>query len=597
MISIESLRELSGIAGSFAEFHTKMIIYSVLFFATAETLVFLLRNRTSRVKHLIWASAIVIFPLVPLFSSVVGSFDLPKINIAIVPSVIELGFSEPQPSFDSAVKNAGETGIVLQPGNSKGLKPAQASPLTVKEKSLPMAFMMKSTSPDAVPNNPLTPPLSSGEIIVLGILAVYSATVVWMLLFYVLAYIRIGRMIRDGTQLYVADSKRDVWKIPGNVDVMFSANTDIPFVYGFFRPVIVIPEEARSDTGKTLTAVLAHELDHIRRFDPAILLYAFLVRTFFFYNPLIWLAVFRFRLFSEQSSDEAAFAAVGKTADYARFLSGMAEKIYRNPGYGVAANLLFSKSSFLCRINALSVLAKRGITPLGFRGLTMTLAAGAALILFIVFCPFTTHGFGGKDNVTVSGIAFFNGETVEKAEIYLSDPKSNFFKRMAVTGKDGRYSFDIPKEKTIAADVFDPGLFALKDRKYVGFSKLRNALDLKRTLVLMDTVKTVTAYVTDKNGKPVGDANVRILLCWSQKYGINPSLSFPSEDNPIFNVKTGSDGRFSFEYFPEYMSFQILLYKEGYGEKFDSFLPRREKQIRIGRGVYDLRKGSMRKGY
>lgn len=79
-----------------------------------------------------------------------------------------------------------------------------------------------------------------------------------------------------------------------------------PVVAGLFRPVILLPEDSANWTLQRRRAVLAHEIAHIRRHDPAILVLSHIVTALYWFHPLTWLAAARLRAESERACDDAA---------------------------------------------------------------------------------------------------------------------------------------------------------------------------------------------------------------------------------------------------------------------------------------------------
>ena len=80
---------------------------------------------------------------------------------------------------------------------------------------------------------------------------------------------------------------------------------DAPFVYGVFRPVIMLPSSIGEDE---LGYVLAHERAHIRSGDHIWKVISFLLLTVYWYNPLIWLAYILFCQDIETACDQKAVA-------------------------------------------------------------------------------------------------------------------------------------------------------------------------------------------------------------------------------------------------------------------------------------------------
>ena len=81
-----------------------------------------------------------------------------------------------------------------------------------------------------------------------------------------------------------------------------------PFVLGIVRPRIYIPFHLSAE-GKPY--ILAHETYHIRRGDPIVRLLAFVLLTFYWINPFVWIAYFLMIRDMEMSCDEAVLLQLG----------------------------------------------------------------------------------------------------------------------------------------------------------------------------------------------------------------------------------------------------------------------------------------------
>ncbi len=155
-----------------------------------------------------------------------------------------------------------------------------------------------------------------------------------------------------------------------------------PAVIGWFRPIVFLPLSALTGLSEEqLHAVIAHELAHIRRFDPFVNVFQVCVETLLFYHPAVWWLNKRIRAEREHCCDEAAVQICGDAVEYARALTLMEE--WRSaPGLAMAANRgpLTERILRLLGLNTL----RSGIRSVGLTGsvlcLTAALIAGNALV-------------------------------------------------------------------------------------------------------------------------------------------------------------------------------------------------------------------------
>jgi beta-lactamase regulating signal transducer with metallopeptidase domain len=155
-----------------------------------------------------------------------------------------------------------------------------------------------------------------------------------------------------------------------------------PAVIGWFRPIVFLPVSALTGLSEDqLHAVIAHELAHIRRFDPFVNVFQIFVETLLFYHPAVWWLNKRIRAEREHCCDETAVTVCGDPVQYARALTLMEE--WRSaPAFAMAAN----RGPLTERI--IRVLGRKtigaGMRGVGLTGsllcLTAALAAGDALL-------------------------------------------------------------------------------------------------------------------------------------------------------------------------------------------------------------------------
>jgi len=161
------------------------------------------------------------------------------------------------------------------------------------------------------------------------------------------------------------------------VDVYESDKVESPFVYGIFRPRVMLPASAAylsdGQGREQLRHILLHELYHIKRFDYLIKPLAFLALCVHWCNPVLWIT---FRLFDkdmEMSCDEGAVNALktGTGADYAATLLNMASS---RSGIGKSCALAFRETNAGERVKHIVKYKKPG------------LAAGIISVILIILC-------------------------------------------------------------------------------------------------------------------------------------------------------------------------------------------------------------------
>jgi beta-lactamase regulating signal transducer with metallopeptidase domain len=106
------------------------------------------------------------------------------------------------------------------------------------------------------------------------------------------------------------------------VRLHLSSTAATVMVAGWRRPVVVVPDRiARTLSDRELTAVLVHELTHVRRGDPALGLACTLAVAICWMHPLVWPLARLVEREREFACDDAAVAAGGSREDVSRGLA------------------------------------------------------------------------------------------------------------------------------------------------------------------------------------------------------------------------------------------------------------------------------------
>ncbi|HLA85494.1 MAG TPA: M56 family metallopeptidase [Thermoguttaceae bacterium] len=106
-------------------------------------------------------------------------------------------------------------------------------------------------------------------------------------------------------------------RIAHPVRVLVSARTRIPIALGVRHPAIVLPDDCERWPAERMRIVLAHELSHVQRNDVRWQLVARGVAAFYWFHPLVWMAVGRMKAESERACDDQVLRTGVTSRDYA----------------------------------------------------------------------------------------------------------------------------------------------------------------------------------------------------------------------------------------------------------------------------------------
>ena len=162
------------------------------------------------------------------------------------------------------------------------------------------------------------------------------------------------------------------------VTLLQSRQPTLLFTWGVRRPTIVLPAGAPAWPIERIRAVLRHELAHVQRRDWMVQMLAELVRSAYWFNPLVWLACHHLRQISEQACDDAVLNAGVNASDYATHLVDVAHLFTQAPRHSLLPVMTMCRpSSFEKRVR---VMLKSGIDRSPISRLA-GLATAAALLL------------------------------------------------------------------------------------------------------------------------------------------------------------------------------------------------------------------------
>lgn len=155
-----------------------------------------------------------------------------------------------------------------------------------------------------------------------------------------------------------------------------------PLTYGILYPVILLPRGM--EDGETLSCVLSHEYEHIRRFDALRKGLLALALCLHWYNPLVWAMYALANRDMELSCDEAVVRSGADRAGYAMALLGLEER----RGRWSPSGSHFSQNALEERIKAIM---KR-------KHISMTALAAVLVVMAVTTTVFASAAPEGRED-------------------------------------------------------------------------------------------------------------------------------------------------------------------------------------------------------
>jgi TonB family protein len=392
--------------------------------AIALVAVAVLRKRSAAVRHWVMAVAIGFAATIPLLGLFVPAWELPLgVGSSVRPSVV-------QATEAVAVPLGPPEQVVVK--NDRGHERSSAGRLVLVKRVLGSIWI-------------------AGVVINVGILLVGIGRLA--------AVAARSEAVTHGVwNALTADISR-AYGMSGPVLLLHSSYPTLLVTWGWRRPKVMLPSAAQHWTEDRVRIVLSHELAHIKRRDWAMQMAAQVLRSVYWFNPVVWIACKRLGQDSELACDDAVIGLGVNAGEYAAHLVEVARAFSQHRRTWLPAPAIASETSFERRIRAmLNIHANR-------RPLTGPVRA-AAIVAFLGFTV-PLAGFGAQRYGTVSGtITDQFGGILQNATLTLTHADRTA-KHEVRSDATGYFEFvGLP-----------PGDYLL-EAQFIGFRAIRNRLML-----------------------------------------------------------------------------------------------------------------------
>ena len=385
----------------------------------------LLRRRSAALRHWVLAAAVFSAAAVLPLALIVPPIDLPR---AMLPMSAMTSAEDVSTSVSTPVSTSIATASGASAGNQPGM-PAGASALLVGV-------------------------WAAGLLVGAGMVLAGVGRLVWIA--------SRAERLRDGIWPRTARQIAGIYGLRRRVLVLQTDEPDLVATWGLFRPCVLLPNRARDWSEARARAVLCHELAHVRRHDWLVQMSAEVLRTVFWFNPIVWITCARLRRDSEQACDDAVLQAGVPAHEYATHLLDVARSCRRAPAPWTAAAVPMARPSTLeGRITAMLNPRLDRVTP-SRRAIAMTVL----LLASIALPAAALRGAQGGPLPLRGSVYDPTGAVLPGVDLTLESATE--IKWQATTDASGRFEFP----------PVEPGRYVL-EAAVPGFSKLRNDLDLK----------------------------------------------------------------------------------------------------------------------
>jgi hypothetical protein len=278
------------------------------------------------------------------------------------------------------------------------------------------------------------------------------------------------------------------------VTLLQSSHPSLLVTWGLARPKVILPSVADAWSDERARVVLSHELAHIRRGDWLVQLSAELLRAFYWFNPLLWVACRRLRLESEHACDDEVMSRGVEGTDYATHLIELARALNER-------RFLWSPAPAMARPSSLERRVRAMLNSHLDRG---SLTGGTRAAIFVLLLGVTTAVAAAQSSfVTLTGrVADEQGRGVPSVTVALVN-EARQAKYEVKTNADGRFEFVGLPAGEYSVEARGIGFQSIKDVLTVAAQNLQRDYTLKIG-TLQETV-TLGFSSTDATANPADD--------------------------------------------------------------------------------------------
>jgi TonB family protein len=307
-----------------------------------------------------------------------------------------------------------------------------------------------------------------------------------------------ARLIDGGRWERLAREISAAFELRHPVMVLQSDHPTLLVTWGLLQPKVILPAAARDWSDDRARVVLRHELAHIRRGDWVVFMAAEVLRSVYWFNPLVWIACRRVRQESEHACDDVVLNAGMDGSDYATHLLDLARTLNANrrklfPGLSeVAAPAMARPSSLEGRIRTM-LNASVNRRPLTRSSRVVTLVALLGLTVAIA-------GLGAQSFFTLSGTVLDStNRTLPGTKLVVTNSSSKA-KHEVQSDRTGHFEFVGLPPGEYGLEVSIPGFSTFKDKVTVIGRNIDRTIQLE--VGSLEETITVTGSVSGPSTDP-----------------------------------------------------------------------------------------------
>jgi TonB family protein len=265
-----------------------------------------------------------------------------------------------------------------------------------------------------------------------------------------------------------------------NVAVRATSRPGLLLVWGVVRPTIIVPTAALSWSAARISAVVNHELAHIRRQDWLVQIVAEAIRAVYWFNPLVWIACARLRAECEVACDDLVIGDGAAGAEYATHVVDVAREL--SVQFWLPAPAIARTSTLERRVKAM--LDK----TINRRPLSRRMRSGA--VALVALLTLGIAAIAAQSFVSLSGtISDASNGVLPGVKLILTNEETQA-KYEIQSDRTGRYEFVGLPPGSYTMEAALPGFSRFRGRVTVGSQNVQQ--DLTMAIGMVQETITIT---------------------------------------------------------------------------------------------------------
>jgi TonB family protein len=326
----------------------------------------------------------------------------------------------------------------------------------------------------------------------------------------------------------IADEVASGYGLRRPVRLLQADHPSLLVAWGLAAPKVMLPRGAEHWDADRIRIVLRHELAHIRRGDCIVQIAGELLRSAYWFNPIVWIACASLRQESEQACDDEVLASGIEGCEYATHLLALARELKTDIPRFLPAPAIARPSRFERRIRAMldTDMIRKPATR------SLRLFTVAALVTMTVAIAAAQTG-----STTLTGrVLDSTGAPVPGATVLLTNPRTQA-KFEVTTDSAGQFEFVPLPSDDYTLEARFPAFQTTRERIRLAAQHIRRDLTLP--------LGTLEETVSVRGGQEVLMIDGRIVTPGSTLDFKKLQLELPTSASAAENVQiTGNRDAF-----------------------------------------------------